>query len=91
MKRILQPPREYSTYDLIVGNYGTGKTTLVRHVGRECSGVIYVEVPALPEKLDRAFAMAINWSPSIKNWVEYIFGGQGGGRLRFRVLRIGRR
>lgn len=37
-----------TTYDVIVGNYGTGKSTLVEEVASETLGVIYIMILANP-------------------------------------------
>jgi len=47
--QILQPPMGYNKYNLIVGYHGGGKTTLVRHVGHQYSGIIYIIY--VPDKL----------------------------------------
>ena len=71
IESIIQPRKGYSNYDLIVGNHGTGKTTLVRKVGHEHHGIIYVDVP---ENLsfDMAFKKALRWSPPITSWSDVL-------------------
>jgi GTPase SAR1 family protein len=56
---------------MIVGNHGTGKTTLVRQVGHEHSGIVYVSVP---ENLafETAFQNALRWSPPVTSWWEVL-------------------
>ena len=63
VERILQPPEGYAKYHLIVGDHGTGKTTLVRQVAHERSGIIYVSIPKNVSLFGEEFAHAINWSP----------------------------
>ena len=71
VKQILQPPEGYGKYHLIVGAQGAGKTTLVRQVGHECSGIIFVSIPNDVSLFDEAFARAINWTPAIgSSWLR---------------------
>lgn len=65
LKSILQPPLTCSDYDLVVGRQGTGKSTLVCKVANECKGIIYVHIPGEIEKVDKAFADALNFSLSV--------------------------
>ncbi|CUS12101.1 unnamed protein product [Tuber aestivum] len=66
IRAILQPSCDYSFYDMIVGNHGTGKTTLVRQVGHQLPGVIYVDVTPASQS-DKGFAETLanrcNWFP----------------------------
>jgi len=70
---LLQPPADYDCYDMIVGYHGTGKTTLVRHVGHQHPGIIYVDVTAKEtsdEAFTETFAKALSWSPQGRSWFE---------------------
>ena len=50
LKKILQPNRNQSSYHVVCGENGTGKTTLTRIALREVGqGVIYVEIPSDPK------------------------------------------
>ena len=62
VKQILELPEGYGKYHLIVGVHGAGKTTLVRQVGHECSGIIYVSIPKDVSLFEESFSHAINWS-----------------------------
>ncbi|CAF0962928.1 unnamed protein product [Rotaria sordida] len=51
-----------SSYYIVVGDHGTGKTTLIRQAARQVGrGVIYVDIPYNVEKFGYAFARAINF------------------------------
>jgi hypothetical protein len=65
IESIIQPPAIYDSYNMIVGDHGSGKTTLVCMVGHKKSGIIYVDVPPT-EPFEKAFAKALKWSPEIK-------------------------
>ncbi|RIA89997.1 hypothetical protein C1645_738186 [Glomus cerebriforme] len=63
LKKILQPHRNHSYYHVICGEHGTGKTTLARIASNEVGcGVIYVDIPANPNQLGKAFRKAINFA-----------------------------
>ncbi|PWW73566.1 hypothetical protein C7212DRAFT_365847 [Tuber magnatum] len=62
---ILKPQSDYAYYDMIVGNHGTGKTTLIRHVAHQLDGVLYVDISpnSVSDKtFAEAFAKAFNWT-----------------------------
>ncbi|CAB5215086.1 unnamed protein product [Rhizophagus irregularis] len=62
-KKILQPDKDHSYYHLVCGEYGIGKTTLVRIASNEVEcGVLYVDIPANLSELDKAFGKAINFA-----------------------------
>ena len=68
---ILQPSGEYNKYDMIVGCQGVGKTTIVRHVAHQLSGVIYIDIEAdstSNEDFGNAFAKAMKWSKPSTGW-----------------------
>ena len=73
MERILQPPEGYARYHLIVGDHGTGKTTLIRQVAHERDGIIYVSIPKDVSLFGEEFAHAINWSPISSTWLSKTF------------------
>ncbi|RHZ88571.1 hypothetical protein Glove_22g87 [Diversispora epigaea] len=63
LKRILQPDENQPHYYLICGEYGTGKTTLVRTASSYVDhGIIYVDIPARIEDLGIAFGQALNFA-----------------------------
>ncbi|CAG8551542.1 17209_t:CDS:2 [Acaulospora morrowiae] len=63
LKRIFQPYEDQSSYHMVYGEHGTGKTTLTRIASSEVGhGVIYVDVPANFEKFAEEFARAINFT-----------------------------
>ncbi|KAF8254036.1 hypothetical protein K440DRAFT_673711 [Wilcoxina mikolae CBS 423.85] len=69
-------------YDVIVGNIGTGKSTLVREVASEIPGVIYIAITGrstengstVRESFSNAFAAALNWKVPYTPWNEVIWG-----------------
>ena len=63
LKKILQPYEDQLFYHVICGEYGTGKTTLIKLAAKEVGmGVIYIDVPSVFEKFAEEFANAINFS-----------------------------
>ncbi|KAF8539504.1 hypothetical protein BDD12DRAFT_882193 [Trichophaea hybrida] len=55
-----------STYHVIIGYHGTGKSTLIRKIAGEIPGIIYVLIPPskpvkCEEVLTAAFKNALNW------------------------------
>lgn len=72
LKEIFQPNEEQSSYYVVSGEHGTGKTTLIKIASNEVGqddegkhggmGVIYVNVPADIENFSEEFAKAINFS-----------------------------
>jgi len=66
LKKILQPDEDESSYYLVCGEHGTGKTTLTRIASREVGqGVIYVEVPPDAEDIEQfgiAFGKSLNFA-----------------------------
>ena len=65
---VIKSPR--STYSVIVGSHGTGKSTLARKVARKTQGMIYVNVPAdqisdsvleVVDSLDSALQKVLDW------------------------------
>lgn len=78
VERVIESPP--SSYDLITGNSGTGKSTLVCRLARRLPGVVYVTIPlavptgsasALP-CLVRALEAALNLGPTC-TWSREIF------------------
>jgi len=72
---ILQPPPEYNKYDIIVGDHGVGKTTIVKHVSHKLSGVVYVDIEAnaaSDKDFGKSFAKALNWTPKTLGWVRIL-------------------
>jgi len=72
---VIKSPR--STYSVIVGSHGTGKSTLARKVARKTQGMIYVNVPAdqisdsvleVVDSLDSALQKVLNWHKPIHEW-----------------------
>jgi hypothetical protein len=66
LKIILQPDEDESSYYVVCGEHGTGKTTLTRIASREVGqGVIYVEVPPDAEDIEKfgiAFGKSLNFA-----------------------------
>ncbi|KAI3655280.1 hypothetical protein MP638_006861, partial [Amoeboaphelidium occidentale] len=65
LTRMLSPKvdEEGSSYYVISGEPGTGKTTMIKKVAQEIGGgVIYVNVPEKVEKFDEAFASETGYS-----------------------------
>jgi len=69
MKRTLTPTEDGSLYSLIIGEHGTGKTSLIQLAVNdmdEPKGVVYVDIPLECEKEDQvinAVQNALGWSP----------------------------
>jgi hypothetical protein len=69
LRGLLRPPAVYKCYDLVIGNHGTGKTTLIRKVAHDLDGVVYVEIPAKKNEVEfeKSFGLALekalNWTP----------------------------
>ncbi|CAG8762072.1 4952_t:CDS:2, partial [Rhizophagus irregularis] len=60
LKKIFKKP--FSEYYVIYGNYGIGKTTLIKTILKEIDqGVIYVDIPTNLNKLNEAFEKAFNF------------------------------
>ena len=63
LKNILQPYEDQSSYHVVCGEHGTGKTTLTKIASNEIgAGVIYVDIPADLDELGEAFRRAINFA-----------------------------
>ena len=72
---VLQPPSGYNSYDMIIGYHGTGKTTLVRHLGHQHPGIIYVDIApgaTSEERFAESFGQAIQWSTPRRHWIAAI-------------------
>ncbi|CAF1416092.1 unnamed protein product [Adineta ricciae] len=69
------PDKLVSSYYIVLGEHGSGKSTLIRQAAREVGpGVVYVDVPSNVEKFGFAFARAIrfNFKEHIRlsTWIE---------------------
>ncbi|UJR28116.1 hypothetical protein I4U23_009371 [Adineta vaga] len=69
------PDKLVSSYYILLGEHGVGKSTLIRQAARKVgSGVVYVDVPPNVEKFGFAFARAIrfNFKDHIRlsTWIE---------------------
>ncbi|CAF0902159.1 unnamed protein product [Adineta ricciae] len=69
------PDKLVSSYYIVLGEHGVGKSTLIRQAAREVGpGVVYVDVPSNVEKFGFAFARAIrfNFKEHIRlsTWIE---------------------
>ncbi|CAG8651761.1 4208_t:CDS:2 [Ambispora gerdemannii] len=63
LKKIIQPYKGQSFYNVVCGEHGTGKTTLIKIASREVGqGVIYVDTPADIEDFGKAFGRALNFT-----------------------------
>ncbi|CAG8683023.1 4102_t:CDS:2, partial [Racocetra fulgida] len=63
LRRVLEPISDHSSYHVVVGNHGTGKTTVVRQCARDVGkGVIYVDVPPILDNFIDNLANAIGYS-----------------------------
>jgi len=68
-------PTEYS---VIIGNHGTGKSTLAEKVARRMKGAIYIAVAeesknvTLEDNLDSALSAALNWCSPMTPWL-YVY------------------
>ncbi|CAG8650389.1 9555_t:CDS:2, partial [Dentiscutata heterogama] len=64
------PISDHSSYHVVVGNHGTGKTTVVRQCARDVGkGVIYVDVPPVLDNFIDKLAKAIGYS--FKEYVSF--------------------
>ena len=73
--QILQPVTDYDSYHMIIGHPGTGKTTLVQHIGHQYSGIIYVHVNASAtsdQEFAKVFSKALGQTPYYCNWLKFI-------------------
>ena len=62
-------------YEVIVGNNGSGKSTIVEKIAKEAPGVIYVLIKPFGntyEAVTRAFIEALNWEEPCTTWREVI-------------------
>ncbi|RUS20031.1 hypothetical protein BC937DRAFT_86546 [Endogone sp. FLAS-F59071] len=66
LEKIFNPSPEYSAYHTIIGEHGTGKTTIIKAAATKVGkGVIYINIPDDLSNFDYfgdAFAKAIGWS-----------------------------
>ncbi|RIA81760.1 hypothetical protein C1645_836465 [Glomus cerebriforme] len=70
-KAILWPNEDQSSYHMICGEYGTGKTTLIRISAKEVGqGVIYVDIPTAAEDFGKAFGKVLNFA--FEKHISYI-------------------
>ncbi|PWW77944.1 hypothetical protein C7212DRAFT_312681 [Tuber magnatum] len=77
---VLQPKSGYDRYTIIVGNHGTGKTTLVRQIGHQIDGVLYVDIDSASvtdERFAQQFAKAFHWTPPTRNWFDVMLSVLG--------------
>jgi len=67
LRQILKPiSDDTNTYHVIVGNHGTGKTTVVRLCARDVGkGVIYVDVPPVLDNFINNLADAIGFKEHV--------------------------
>jgi KaiC/GvpD/RAD55 family RecA-like ATPase len=69
VKMLITPSAESRLYPLVVGEHGTGKTSLIQHAVNsleEPKGIVYVDVPVedeSPVDLAQAMQQALGWNP----------------------------
>ncbi len=85
LSKILLLISDHSSYHVVVGNQGTGKTTVVRQCAKNVGkGVIYVDVPPILDKFADNLANAIGYEfkeyvSTIESWKRKILGhGESG-------------
>jgi len=62
-------------FEVIVGNHGTGKSTIVKKVGSTIPGVIYVFIEEnrnIAAMITNSFASALNWEERKSTWLEVL-------------------
>ncbi|RIA98243.1 P-loop containing nucleoside triphosphate hydrolase protein [Glomus cerebriforme] len=70
LRQIFEPIPDHSSYHIVIGNHGTGKTTVVQQCARDVGkGVIYVDVPPVLDNFIDNLAKAIGYS--FKEYVSY--------------------
>ncbi|RIA96836.1 P-loop containing nucleoside triphosphate hydrolase protein [Glomus cerebriforme] len=63
LKEILQPTKYHSSYHMVCGEFGTGKTLLIKMASKEVRhGIIYVDVPSNIKNFGIAFGEALNFA-----------------------------
>ncbi|RPA90978.1 hypothetical protein L873DRAFT_1820191 [Choiromyces venosus 120613-1] len=80
IESILKPQSDYARYNMIVGNHGTGKTTLVCHVGHQLDGILYVNISpnSVSDKtFAEEFAKAFHWTPATRFWHDMLLSYWG--------------
>ncbi|RPA90980.1 hypothetical protein L873DRAFT_1820203, partial [Choiromyces venosus 120613-1] len=80
IESILKPQSDYARYNMIVGNHGTGKTTLVRHIGHQLDGILYVNISpnSVSDKtFAEEFAKAFHWTPATRFWHDMLLSYWG--------------
>jgi len=80
IESILKPQSDYAHYNMIVGKHGTGKTTLVRHVGHRLDGILYVNISpnsVTDKTFAEEFAKAFNWTPATRLWPNMLLSYWG--------------
>ncbi|RPA92485.1 hypothetical protein L873DRAFT_1817561 [Choiromyces venosus 120613-1] len=80
IEAILKPQSDYACYDMIVGNHGTGKTTLIRHVGHQLDGILYVNISpkgVSDKTFAQEFAKAFHWTPATRFWHDMLLSDWG--------------
>ena len=84
-------------YEVILGNHGTGKSTIVEKVAGETPGVIYVSISTkgdVRENLASAFKQALDWEEPSDPWMKVFLQGilktSANGSGKFEISAIGR-
>ncbi|PUU80069.1 P-loop containing nucleoside triphosphate hydrolase protein [Tuber borchii] len=80
IESILKPHIDYEHYNMIVGNHGTGKTTLVRHVGHKLDGILYVSIRpncASDKSFAEEMAKAFHWTSPTHFWLDRLLAYWG--------------
>jgi Ni2+-binding GTPase involved in maturation of urease and hydrogenase len=66
IKVLITPSKKPCLYSLIIGEHGTGKTTLIQHAVedlKEPKGVVYVDIDEQSTSFAEAMQQALEWYP----------------------------
>ncbi|CUS11263.1 unnamed protein product [Tuber aestivum] len=77
---LLQPAFDHGQYGMIIGNHGTGKTTLVRGVAHQHAGILYVDIQPsgiTEQEFAETVAKALHFFPRSRVWFNMILSELG--------------